>query len=55
MICEIVKDDGGMARLTDLIRFCAKHDLKMISVAELARYRYECDVDQLWTHMETAS
>ena len=54
-ICEIVKDDGDMARLSDLIRFCAKHDLKMISVAELARYRYECDVDQLWTHMETAS
>jgi 3,4-dihydroxy 2-butanone 4-phosphate synthase / GTP cyclohydrolase II len=40
VICEIVKDDGEMARLPDLIRFCAKHDLKMISVAELARHRY---------------
>ncbi len=55
VICEIVKDDGDMARLPDLIRFCAKHDLKMISVTELARYRYECDADQLWMHMETSS
>jgi 3,4-dihydroxy 2-butanone 4-phosphate synthase/GTP cyclohydrolase II len=55
VICEIVKDDGDMARLPDLIRFCAKHDLKMISVTELARYRCECEADQLWMHMETAS
>jgi len=55
VICEIVKDDGDMARLPDLIRFCAKHDLKMISVTELARYRYECDAHQLWMHMETSS
>jgi len=55
VICEIVKDDGDMARLPDLIRFCAKHDLKMISVTELARYRYECGEDQLWMHMETSS
>ena len=55
VICEIVKDDGDMARLPDLIRFCAKYDLKMASVTELARYRYECDADQLWMHMETAS
>jgi 3,4-dihydroxy 2-butanone 4-phosphate synthase/GTP cyclohydrolase II len=55
VICEIVKDDGDMARLPDLIHFCAKHDFKMISVTELARYRYECDADQLWMHVETAS
>jgi len=55
VICEIVKDDGDMARLPDLMRFCAKHDLKMISVTELARYRYECDADQLLIHMETGS
>jgi 3,4-dihydroxy 2-butanone 4-phosphate synthase/GTP cyclohydrolase II len=54
VICEIVKDDGDMARLPDLICFCAKHDLKMISVPELARYRYECDAGQLWMRMETA-
>ena len=55
VICEILNDDGTMARLPDLVRFCARHDLKIISIAELARYRYECDADQLWMHMETAS
>jgi 3,4-dihydroxy 2-butanone 4-phosphate synthase/GTP cyclohydrolase II len=55
VICEIVKDDGDMARLPDLIRFCAEHDLKMISVTDLVRYRYEFDADELWTHSETSS
>lgn len=55
VICEIVKDNGDMARLPDLIRFCAKHDFKMISVTELARYRYECDAEQLWMHAERGS
>jgi 3,4-dihydroxy 2-butanone 4-phosphate synthase / GTP cyclohydrolase II len=55
VICEILNDDGTMARLPDLARFCAKHDLKMISVTELARYRHECDADQLWIHVEMAS
>jgi 3,4-dihydroxy 2-butanone 4-phosphate synthase/GTP cyclohydrolase II len=41
VICEIVNDDGTMARVPDLVRFCKKHDLLMISVAELARYRME--------------
>jgi 3,4-dihydroxy 2-butanone 4-phosphate synthase/GTP cyclohydrolase II len=55
VICEIVKDDGDMARLPDLIRFCAKHDLKIVTVMELARYRYECDAEQLWMHGEMGS
>ena len=55
VICEILNEDGTMARLPDLARFCTKHDLKMISVAELARYRHECDADQLWIHVEMAS
>jgi 3,4-dihydroxy 2-butanone 4-phosphate synthase/GTP cyclohydrolase II len=55
VICEILNDDGTMARLPDLARFCAKHGLKMISVTELAQYRYECDADELWIHMEMAS
>jgi 3,4-dihydroxy 2-butanone 4-phosphate synthase / GTP cyclohydrolase II len=55
VICEIVNDDGDMARLPDLIRFCAKHDLKMISVSDLVRYRYEFDADQLWMHVEAGS
>ena len=39
VICEIVNDDGTMARVPDLIRFCKRHNLVMITVADLARYR----------------
>ena len=39
VICEIMKDDGTMARVPDLIEFCKEHGLKMITVAELIRYR----------------
>jgi 3,4-dihydroxy 2-butanone 4-phosphate synthase/GTP cyclohydrolase II len=39
IICEIMKDDGSMARVPDLIEFCHQHNLKMLTVAELIRYR----------------
>jgi 3,4-dihydroxy 2-butanone 4-phosphate synthase/GTP cyclohydrolase II len=39
VICEIMNEDGTMARVADLTRFCQKHRLKMLSVAELIRYR----------------
>src|SRR5436853_398201 len=39
MICEIMKDDGSMARVPDLIEFCRDHNMKMLTVAELIRYR----------------
>jgi len=39
VICEIMNDDGTMARVPDLIEFCKIHGLKMISVASLIRYR----------------
>src|ERR1700733_9333950 len=39
IICEIMKDDGTMARVPDLIDFCHQHHLKMLTVAELIRYR----------------
>jgi 3,4-dihydroxy 2-butanone 4-phosphate synthase/GTP cyclohydrolase II len=39
IICEIMKDDGTMARVPDLIEFCREHHLKMLTVAELIRYR----------------
>jgi len=39
VICEIMNDDGTMARIPDLIKFCTTHDLKMLTVAELIRYR----------------
>ncbi len=45
VICEIINDDGTMARLPDLIGFCKKHDLLMITVADLARYRFDCDYE----------
>jgi 3,4-dihydroxy 2-butanone 4-phosphate synthase/GTP cyclohydrolase II len=39
IICEIMKDDGSMARVPDLIDFCREHKMKMLTVAELIRYR----------------
>ena len=39
VICEIMKDDGTMARVPDLVEFCKLHGLKMLTVAELIRYR----------------
>jgi 3,4-dihydroxy-2-butanone 4-phosphate synthase/GTP cyclohydrolase II len=39
VICEIINDDGAMARVPDLVRFCRMHNLIMISVADLAAYR----------------
>ncbi len=39
VICEIMKDDGTMARVPDLIEFCKEHGMKMLTVAELIRYR----------------
>jgi 3,4-dihydroxy 2-butanone 4-phosphate synthase / GTP cyclohydrolase II len=41
VICEIMNDDGTMARVPDLILFCAEHGLKMLTVAELIRYRLQ--------------
>jgi len=39
ILCEIMKDDGTMARVPDLIPFCREHGLKILTVAELIRYR----------------
>ncbi|HZB87036.1 MAG TPA: 3,4-dihydroxy-2-butanone-4-phosphate synthase, partial [Terracidiphilus sp.] len=39
VICEIMRDDGEMARIPDLIPFCAEHNLRILTVAELIRYR----------------
>jgi 3,4-dihydroxy 2-butanone 4-phosphate synthase/GTP cyclohydrolase II len=41
VICEIMNDDGTMARVPDLLNFCAEHGLKMLTVAELIRYRLQ--------------
>ncbi len=39
VICEVVNDDGTMARVPDLGRFCRKHGLMMITIADLVRHR----------------
>jgi 3,4-dihydroxy 2-butanone 4-phosphate synthase/GTP cyclohydrolase II len=41
VICEIMKDDGTMARVPDLIEFGKEHGLKILTVAELIRHRLE--------------
>jgi 3,4-dihydroxy 2-butanone 4-phosphate synthase / GTP cyclohydrolase II len=41
VICEIMNDDGTMARLPELEVFAKKHNLKIISVADLVRYRIQ--------------
>src|SRR5437764_4865814 len=41
IICEIMREDGTMARVPDLIEFCKVHGLKMLTVAELIRYRMQ--------------
>src|SRR5437588_221991 len=41
IICEIMREDGTMARVPDLIEFCKEHGLKMLTVAELIRYRMQ--------------
>ncbi|NLF44506.1 MAG: bifunctional 3,4-dihydroxy-2-butanone-4-phosphate synthase/GTP cyclohydrolase II, partial [Syntrophomonadaceae bacterium] len=39
VICEIINDDGTMARLPELMEFAQKHDMKIISIADLIEYR----------------
>ena len=39
VICEVMKEDGTMARVPDLFEFAALHQLKIITVADLIRYR----------------
>jgi 3,4-dihydroxy 2-butanone 4-phosphate synthase / GTP cyclohydrolase II len=43
VICEIMNEDGTMARVPDLIRYCERHGLKMITVADLIAYRRRHD------------
>ena len=43
IICEILNEDGSLARLPDLIKFKAKHDLKLICIADLIEYRHTRD------------
>ena len=51
VICEIMKDDGSMARLPDLVRFKKKHGLKMCSIQDLIAHRRKGE--KLVEHEET--
>jgi 3,4-dihydroxy 2-butanone 4-phosphate synthase/GTP cyclohydrolase II len=43
VICEVMREDGEMARVPDLAAYCAKHRLKMITIADLIAYRRRHD------------
>jgi 3,4-dihydroxy 2-butanone 4-phosphate synthase / GTP cyclohydrolase II len=43
VICEIMKEDGTMARVPDLLEFSERHDVKMITVADLIRHRLKTE------------
>ncbi len=43
VICEVMNDDGTMARVPDLVEYCARHGLCMITVADLIAYRRHHD------------
>jgi 3,4-dihydroxy 2-butanone 4-phosphate synthase/GTP cyclohydrolase II len=44
VICEVMNEDGTMARLPELVRVAQQHDLKLISIADLIEYRRQRDV-----------
>ena len=41
VICEIMNEDGSMARVPQLLKFCEKHNLKITSIAKLVEYRLQ--------------
>jgi 3,4-dihydroxy 2-butanone 4-phosphate synthase/GTP cyclohydrolase II len=43
VICEIIKDDGNMARMQDLEAFARKHDLRILTIADLISYRLQTE------------
>src|SRR5512132_4373756 len=43
VLCEIMNEDGTMARVSDLASFCQKHALAMVTVADLIRYRMKTE------------
>ena len=43
VICEVMNDDGDMARVPDLVAYCEQHGLKMMTVADLIAYRHRSE------------
>ncbi len=57
VICEVMNEDGSMARVGDLAGFCERHGLKMVTIAELIAYRRRNDrlIERVVaTHLPTA-
>jgi 3,4-dihydroxy 2-butanone 4-phosphate synthase/GTP cyclohydrolase II len=54
VICEIMNDDGSMARVPDLMRFCSEHRMKMITVAGLIQFRLEREFPMYQTVVDDA-
>ena len=54
VICEIVKDDGDMARRDDLEKFCAQHGINMISVAQIVQYRLKHETLVKFSELKSA-
>jgi 3,4-dihydroxy 2-butanone 4-phosphate synthase/GTP cyclohydrolase II len=44
VICEVMKEDGTMARVPDLVEYCSRHGIKLISIADLIEYRRRTEV-----------
>jgi 3,4-dihydroxy 2-butanone 4-phosphate synthase/GTP cyclohydrolase II len=44
VICEIMNDDGTMARVTELMEFAKKHNLKMVTIKDLIKYRMRMEL-----------
>ena len=52
VICEIMDDDGSMARMPRLIKFAKEHNIKIVTIADLIKYRLE--TEQVVKEIETA-
>lgn len=44
VICEVIKDDGEMARVPDLQKFAKRHDLKIVTIKDLIQYRLQSEI-----------
>ena len=44
VICEVMKEDGSMARVPDLIEYCGRHGIKLVAIADLIEYRRRAEV-----------
>ncbi|MDF1664772.1 MAG: bifunctional 3,4-dihydroxy-2-butanone-4-phosphate synthase/GTP cyclohydrolase II [Planctomycetota bacterium] len=44
VICEIMNEDGSMARVPDLVKFCEKHNMKMGCIADMIKYRQQKEI-----------